>query len=386
MKTKLWLAGLAVMVSLAFIGAGRTLADDQKNTGAFGTLETATPAAVQARALAWLKTATNNNAAKLREAEALWSRTDRSVLDNLADTFALGNADAAALLKLVRDDKLPPPTEIPAVLKDNKADPFFRANLGLAVARHLSNRRVHEEALAILVSMTAEQTIDPAAYLFNRAVCEHALLKKDDANKSIVRLIQDAADSPERYKTVSALMLLDMQTWKKDLGNVARLMDNSERRLEVGRGGPQTQKIQKEVIARLDELIKEMENKAKKQQQQQSSPGGGGGGGNPNDDSCPDGGTPGDGQGVGKPGDKITNPMQDSQIANNGGSGKVDVARLKKLTDEWGKLPPGERTKVMAEVADLVSGLSPIHREAFERYFEEISSQTIRGAIPQKKQ
>ena len=60
-------------------------------------------------------------------------------------------------------------------------------------------------------------------------------------------------------------MLLDMQTWKdKDLGAVARKMDNVERRLELARGGPQTQKLQKEVVARLDELIKELENKAKK--------------------------------------------------------------------------------------------------------------------------
>jgi len=387
MNTKLWLAGLAVTLSLALPGASRVVAQNTKDQAAFGALETPAPAAVQARAMAWLKTATNNNAAKMREAEALWGRSERSPLDNLADTFALGNADAAALLKLVRDDKAPPPVEVPAILKDTKTEPFFRANLGLAVARQLSNRRVHEEALVILNSITAEQTIDPAAYLFNRAVCEHALLKKDDAKKSIVRLIQDSVDSPERYKTVSALMLLDMQTWKKDLGNVARLMDNSERRLEVGRGGPQTQKIQKEVISRLDELIKELENQAKKQQQQQGTPGGDPKGGDPNRGSCPDGGTPGDGQpSSGKPnGSKPTSPATDSGIATNGGSGKVDIAKLKKLTDEWGKLPPGERTKVMAEVADLVSGLSPIHREAFERYFEEISGATIRGAIPQKK-
>ena len=59
-------------------------------------------------------------------------------------------------------------------------------------------------------------------------------------------------------------MLLDMQTWKdKDLGAVARKMDNIERRLDLARGGPQTQKLQREVVARLDELIKELENKAK---------------------------------------------------------------------------------------------------------------------------
>ena len=59
-------------------------------------------------------------------------------------------------------------------------------------------------------------------------------------------------------------MLLDMHAWKdKDLQSVARKMENVERRLELARGGPQTQKLQKEIVLRLDELIKELENKNK---------------------------------------------------------------------------------------------------------------------------
>ncbi len=110
-----------------------------------------------------------------------------------------------------------------------------------------------------------EQVVDPSAYLFHRAVCEHAMLLKKDASMTAGRLLTQVFDAPERYKTVGALILLDMQAWKdKDLGAVARKMSNIERRLELARGGPQTQKLQKEVILRLDELIKELENKAKK--------------------------------------------------------------------------------------------------------------------------
>src|SRR5207247_4446861 len=95
------------------------------------------------------------------------------------------------------------------------------------------------------------KVIDPSAYLFHRAVAEHALLLKKEAAESIVRLLDDAADSPERYKMVAGLMLFDMMGWKaKDLGWIARKMDNIERRLELARGGPQTQKMQKEVVAR----------------------------------------------------------------------------------------------------------------------------------------
>lgn len=375
MKTKAWLAGLAVAVSLT--GSYRADAQDKRDPSAFGALEATQADATKAKALAWLSKVTNNDPAKLQEAEALWNRSDRAALDNLADTFALGNVQAAALLQLVRDDKAPPPLGVPEVLKDAKADPFFRANFGLAVARHLSNRRVHEEALAILNLVNPEQTVEPAVYLFHRAVCEHALLKKDEANRTIVRLMQDVGDSPERFKVVAALMMLDMETWRKDLGNVARLMDNSERRLDVGRGGPQTQKIQKEVIARLDELIKEKENKAKKS----SGGGGGGGGGDPNGGSCPDGGSSPGNSGGANP----KSPMQDSVIATNGGPGNVDIARLQKLAEQWGKMPQAERAKAMAEMQDLVNGLSPEHRQAMQRYFERINNETIQGVLPNGK-
>jgi len=371
MSTKNWLAGLAVTAALLGLGRG-VIADDKTDVAQFGDLKAMSAEGVKAKALAWLNKATANDAAKVREFEAIWNRADRSVLDNLADTFSLGNAEAGALLATVRDPKAVQPVGVPELLKDAKADTFFRNNLGLAVARHLSNNRVHEEALAILGAMTPDQTVDPAAYLFHRAVSEHALLKKDDARDTIDRLIHNASDSPDRYRTVAILMQLDMETWRKDLGNVARLMDNSERRLEVGRGGPQTQKIQKEVIARLDELIKELENKAKKAAGQCN----GGGGECPNGDSCPDGGNEKSGSSGGA---NPKRPMQDSVIALNGGSGRVDLANLKKLTETWGKLPQKEQAKVAAEVEDLISGLSPVHRAAFERYWDEINSQGMPG-------
>jgi hypothetical protein len=59
-------------------------------------------------------------------------------------------------------------------------------------------------------------------------------------------------------------MHFDMLSWQeKDLGWVARKMENIQRRLELKRGGKNTQKMQKEVLVRLDEMIKELENKQK---------------------------------------------------------------------------------------------------------------------------
>ena len=56
-------------------------------------------------------------------------------------------------------------------------------------------------------------------------------------------------------------MHFDMVSWQdKDLSAIARKMDNIQRRLDLARGGKKTQKLQKEVLARLDEIIKELEN------------------------------------------------------------------------------------------------------------------------------
>jgi len=106
--------------------------------------------------------------------------------------------------------------------------------------------------------------VDPAAFFFHKAVCEHALMLKDQADSTIDRLLVDVVDSPERYRMVAALMHFDMVTWQeKDLGWIARKMDNIQRRLDLKRGGKHTQKMQKEVLVRLDEMIKEIENKQK---------------------------------------------------------------------------------------------------------------------------
>jgi hypothetical protein len=254
-------------LGLFLLGTAPALAAERKErVVSFGALEAVKAETARTQVTTWLKDIGKTDAATTQQLSVIWAREDRTVLDRVADSLALGNADAARLLAQARDPRTPAPIEVPAILKDAKQSSFFRANLALAYARALANRRVHEEALDTLKLVQPEQVVAPAAYLFHRAVCEHALLQRQEASRTINRLLDDTgSDSPERYKTVSGLMLLDMQTWKdKDLGTIARKMGNIERRLELARGGPQTQKLQKEVLARLDELIKELENKTKK--------------------------------------------------------------------------------------------------------------------------
>lgn len=257
---RLWLSCLAAVAL-----AAPALGADLRRPTAFGALEPATAEAAKAQAAAWLKQAGKTDAASLARFETIWKDDTRTVLDRVVDTFVLGDAPAAKLMADARDPATPAPTKVPELFKNDKAPLFFRANLALGYARALSARRVHEEGLDALKLFHPEQVVDPSGYLFHRAISEHALLLRPEATTTISRIIDDAPFAPERYKNVSVLMLLDMQTWKdKDLSAIARKMENIERRLELARGGPQTQKLQKEVVMRLDEIIKELENKQKK--------------------------------------------------------------------------------------------------------------------------
>jgi hypothetical protein len=257
----------AAALALLLVGSSPAWADSGKKPpkredSSFGALKTADAAEARTQALAWLKSV-KSDAATLKKFDEIWD-SDRQVLDKVALTLALGDADAAKLLAEAKDADSSAPTEVPAVLKDKTKPAFFRNNLTLAYAKALTLRKVYEEAMDAFATVKAEDVVDPASLLFHRAVCEYELMLKDKADETIARLIGDVSDAPQRYLQVAVLMAYDMQTWQeKDLGWIARKMDNIQRRLDLKRGGKQTQKMQKEVLVRLDEMIKEIENQQK---------------------------------------------------------------------------------------------------------------------------
>jgi hypothetical protein len=350
------LIGTAVLALAAVIlGSLPAAANDTKREPVrFGALEAKSVQEVRDRAKAWFDGVVRGDPARAKALERIWADAERPVIDRLADTFSLADEAARKLLAGARDPLAPAPTDIPALLKDEKRDAFFRANLALAYARALSQRRVYEEALDSLRLVRPEQTIEPATYLFHRAVAEHALLLKKEAKATIQRLVDDAVDAPERYKIVGMLMLLDMEMWKeKDLAAVARKMSNVERRLELARAGETTRRLQREIVARLDELIKELENSKK-------PPGDG-----PPKDGPPGDGPPGDGPPKKMPGDQggdnPSDPLKDSKIVGGKGTGRV------------------ERAEAMQQIEDLIRNLAPAHQEAYRNYFRNL------GTAPRKE-
>jgi hypothetical protein len=250
----------AVTLAVALCGWGSLRADDLVEPGAIGVIKGPSLEQAKIQALAWLQ-AVQAAPGVLERVEALWDpAAERSLLDRVVDTLTLADPDAQKLIADVRNPSTAAPMTVPELLKDPARSNFYRSNLGLAYAREWSIRRVHEESLEALKAIRPEHVVDPASYYFFKAVAEHKLRLKDEGLETVDRLLSSIPDAPERYVVVATLMKYEMKAWKDDdLGDIARRMDGIERRLDLARGGPETQKQQKEVVDRLTKMIEELE-------------------------------------------------------------------------------------------------------------------------------
>jgi len=355
------LAGSAMLLYGFSLWAADAPKKTAKDLPSFGTLQSPTPEVARTQALDWFKSAGKTDEVSLKAFAAIWD-ADYPLIDKVTATLVLGDANAAKLMAEVRDANQPAPTTVPSILKDKKVASYLRANLALAYARELSNRRVFEECLEAMKDIKPDLVVDPATFYFHKAVTEHTLMLRKEADDSISRLLDDVTDSPERYRRVAELMLFDMLTWQdNDLGWIARKMSVIRDRLDLTRGGKKTQKMQKEVLVRLDEMIKELENKQKQQ-----------GSGSGNGGNCPPGSP---GQSGPPSGNTPSNPAGDSALPSAPpGKGIVDSKKLKEIADIWGTLPEKERAKAMLE---LTRDMPAKYRESIEIYLKQISARSV---------
>jgi hypothetical protein len=222
--------------------------------------------------------------------------------------------------------------------------------------------RDYESAYKILNNVKPAQVRDQPKYFFYKGFLAYKLGYKSEADKNLKTLLSLFEDIPDRYKVVGVLMLSDLTTWQdKDLGAVARKMEEVSDRLRLAKAGPVTQDKQKDIVRMLDKLIKEKEDKGKakakneedkdgtkRKIRMQSGPGR-----------------------IQQAGGVPSNPLEESSIDNQGGPGTVDLSKARKLTARWGQLPPREQARALQE---LTQGMSPRHREAIYNYFRNISS------------
>lgn len=299
-----------------------------------------------------LLTAKNADEITKAKVAALWpddaAALDPSdVLDRVAASLAVIDTEAATLYDLTQQPATAVKLPDLAILKDSNTSTFVRANSRLLVARWLAQAEMVDDALVHLKDVKPADVVDPASLLFYQALGHHRLLEKDQCLKSVALLMENESTIPRRYATIARLMEADIKPLKVDsLDEVARLMDDVRRRLGLGHAGQKVRKEEEDIIAKLEKMIEEME-KQQQQQQQQS-----GNGGSP----------------------MPSNPMQDSQAADQKGAGNVDSKNIGKK-DGWGNLPPKDRQEVLQQIGrDL-----PAHfRETIEEYFKRLAQDGVK--------
>lgn len=311
-----------------------------------------TAAAVKAQ-LDELLTARNADETQKLKVSALWpeggAEIDPSdVLDRLAASLAVIEPDAATIYALTQSAAA---VKIPAlpILTDENVPVFIRGNLRLHIARWLTQHALVDEALDQIGNLKPADVVDPASLLFYQAAGHHRLLEKEKCLKQVTLLLENEKTIPRRYATIARLMEADIKPLKVDsLDEVARLMDDIRRRLDLGRAGKKVREEEEQVIAKLEKMIEEMEKQQQQQQQQQ--------------------------QGGGKGSPMPANPMQDSTPAELKGPGQVESKAIGKK-DGWGNLPPKERQEVLQQIGrDL-----PAHfRETIEEYFKRLAQDGVK--------
>jgi hypothetical protein len=267
------------------------------------------------------------------------------LLDRLTASLAALDPQAAAVVAACQQPLLTP---IPAkfdILADEKAPPLVRNNLRLLYGRYLAQHNLVDEALELLRGLQPADVVDPATLLFYQAVGHHRLLEKEPCLAAAAKLLENEPLLPRRYATLAKLMQADMQPLKEDsLDEIARLMDDIRRRLDLARAGKKVRDEEDQVIAKLEKMIEEKE----KQQQQQQQQGAG--------SSAP------------------SSPMQDSTPGQLKGPGEVDPKDIGKK-DGWGNLPPKERQEVLQQIGREL----PAHfRETIEEYFKRLAEDGVK--------
>ncbi len=278
--------------------------------------------------------------------DTLWSEESAEAfsgnqLDRLADTIALVAPETRALVDLCTGSQRPLALPKFEFLHQEDTAAVVRNNLRLYLARWLAQQDLYDEALTLIGDLKPEDVVDPAALLFYQSVGHHRMLEKEKCLAAASRLLENKGQIPRRYETMAMLIESDIKPLKTDsLDEIARLMDDIERRLGFGRAGTKVRKEEDDVVAKLDKMIEEME----KQMQQSQSSGSAGG-------------------------QQATQPMQDSMPGGGSGPGEVEQRRTGSRSG-WGNLPPKERQEALQQIA---KGLPSHYREVIEEYFRKLA-------------
>ena len=216
---------------------------------------------------AWLSTQETIDEDKRRQliesltqaAEESPASTTRALLRSLAEV----DARISELLEICSRPRSATELTNVVVVEDGTLPDWVRSNLRLHYGTWLANQALYDEAQEQLALVGLDDVAEPATLLFYQALVHHRKLEKSECLKAIDKLMENEATIPRRYSAVAKLMQADIEPLKPDsLDEISRLMDSIKVRLGHGRAGTRVRKEEDDVIAKLDKLIKKLEEQA----------------------------------------------------------------------------------------------------------------------------
>jgi len=327
---------LSGLLGLTLLATGATSVQAESQTLS-SVYEATAVDVVRERCRAWFETQQADQLAVWEQQTAALT-SERDLLQLIVTTAGMAKPEIAEFMTAVEQA---PAHQLTFLIEEdpfNVDDQWLRANLQFWLGLSLSQRQMYEEAVDRLAPVDPTLVVDPASYFFHRAVGEHQLLNAEAASTSLNSLLTETRPLPERYRTVGELMKQDLEGLEeKGLDEIARKMRDVERRLNLGRSGQKVQKVEKEIIDSLDELIAKLEQQA------------GGGGGS------------GSGQGESN---QPSGPANESRVKGSTAPGEVDEKDLGQ-NSEWGNLPD----KDQAQAKQILGTMFPPHyQRAIEAY------------------
>jgi len=303
---------------------------------------------VRSQLARWLTQHGFNNEGTASQIAAVWSAgggpaAGRDVFDRLIKSFCIADPDTRRFVEASSPSQPLKNFSSQDFLNRDDADEFYTIHLRLFYARTLTQRLMYDEALTLFARIDPARVVDPATCLFYQAVCQQQLLKKTEGLETLDKLLHRTEGVAEPYTRVATLMQDELQALDdRSLDGVSRKMQDSERRLDLGRGGQRVQKVQEEIVESLNELIKKME--------QQSNPQSQSGQGDNNSN-------------------RSSGPAEDSSIKGATAPGNVDKKNLKKQ-GSWGGLPD----KQLKDAKNLLNREFPSnYHNAVEEYFKKLA-------------
>jgi hypothetical protein len=301
---------------------------------------------VKADTFKWLDARKPADAIRM-QAESLWPEgmDDPSGVELLqrVRTFALADPQARELVDFGSKPKAAGPLPKLAWLADEKTPTFERNNLRLWFGRWLSLERLYDDSLAQLTGLEPIDVVDPASLLFYQATANQWLLHKVAGLKAISRLLEREKVLPRRYAQTATLIQSDLAALEEEsLDHVDRRMRDAEVRLDLGQAGKKVRGVEDGIIASLDKLIEDEEQK--------------------DELSCP--------FAYRSSRRGASGPAPDSARLKRTGPGEVAKKSIGTHSD-WGNLNPRERQEVLQSIGKEY----PSHyRDIIEQYFKRLAA------------